>query len=72
MKNEQTQLEKASDALAKLVPNITTSDRKAAKEVYAESTVVQYLKGEGKNLDTAIAMLQFFRKRIENRDKQIA
>lgn len=72
MKIPQTQLEKANVALVSLAVNVTTSDREEAKKEYAESTIVQYLTGKGKNLDTAVAMLAFFRKRIAERDKVIA
>ena len=73
MENEQkTQLEKVNDELIALVPNVASSDRAAAKKKYSAFTIVQYLKGRGKDLDTAMALLQFFRKRIEDREKAIA
>jgi hypothetical protein len=70
MENSQTQLDKVNAGLVALYPNITTSDRQDAP--YSEFTVVQYLKGRGKDLDTAMALLQFFTKRIEDREKKIA
>jgi hypothetical protein len=70
MENSQTQLEKVNVALMALYPNITTSDRREAP--YSEFTVVQYLKGRGKDLETAMSLLQFFTKRIDGREKQIA
>lgn len=73
MENAQkTQLQKANEALTALAVNVTTSDRDLAKDSYSEFTLVQYLKGRGKNLDTAMALLEFFRKRIEGRNKAIA
>jgi hypothetical protein len=70
MENTQkTQLESASEQLAELIPNITTSDRQEANKEYSEFTVIQYLKGRGKNLDTAMNLLKFFRKRIEQRNQ---
>lgn len=69
METTQTQLEKANEVLAGLSVNVTTSDRTAAKKEWAESTIIQYLKGLGKDLDTAMKLIQFFRKRIEDRDK---
>jgi hypothetical protein len=71
MRNEQkSQLDKANDALKALRLNVTTTDRIECG--FAESTVIQYLYGNGKNLDTAMKMLSFFRKRIEEREKAIA
>jgi hypothetical protein len=68
MANEQkTDLEIANELLTQIKPNVTTSDRKAAP--FVESTVIQYLNGLGKDLDTAFEMLQFFRARIEERRK---
>jgi hypothetical protein len=73
MKTEQkSQLERTNEALLQMAPKITTTDRQAAMVNYSEFTIVQYLKGRGKNLDTAIALLQFFRKKIEDREKVIS
>jgi hypothetical protein len=69
---QKTQLQEANEALVALLPNITTSDRKEATSLFAEFTIVQYLKGRGKDLDTTVALLQFFRKRIEERAKVIS
>jgi hypothetical protein len=65
---QKTQLDQANEQLVELSGKVTTSDRELAAETYSEFTVVQYLKGRGKNLDTAIALIQLFRKRIEERD----
>lgn len=69
---QKSQLERANEALVELAPSITTSDRQDAMLTYSEFTVIQYLKGRGKNLDTAMKLLELFRKRIENRDQAIA
>lgn len=70
MANEQkSDLALANEQLAELKPNVTTSDRKEAP--FAEATIIQYLNGLGKDLDTAFEMLQFFRGRIEERRKII-
>lgn len=68
-KEQKTDLELANESLVALKPNVTASDRKDAPCV--ESTVVQYLNGLGKDLDTAIMLLQYFRERIEERRKII-
>jgi len=71
MANKQkTDLETANEAITRLKPSVTTSDRKEAP--WAETTVIQYLNGLGKDLDTAVEVLQFFRKRIEDRRLIIA
>lgn len=73
MQTEQkSQLDLANDELLAIKGNVTTSDRNEAKKEYSEFTIVQYLKGEGKDLDTAFALLQFFRKRIQDRGRLIA
>lgn len=69
---QKTQLQTANEALQSMAPSITTSDRDAAKQLYSHFTIVQYLAGRGKNLDTAISLLQFFKPRIEGRDKILA
>lgn len=65
----KTDLEAANEALAEMAPNISASDRREAPGSVA--TIVKYLKGDGKDLDTAMELLQFFRKRIEDRRKVI-
>lgn len=72
---QKTQLERANEVLvSEIYPAVTTEDRKEAmKELeVSEFTVVQYLKGRGKNLDTGIKLIGFFRKRISIREKAIA
>lgn len=71
MINEQkTDLELANDCLAELKPNVTASDRKGAPA--AEATVIQYLNGLGKDLDTAMLLLRYFRGRVDERRKELS
>lgn len=74
IKEQKSQLEEANEALIALLPNIAASDRVAAQKSYSRSrmTIHTYLKGQGKELDTAIELLEFFRRRIEKRAKVIA
>lgn len=65
---QKSQLERANEALVELAPHIPTSDRQHAMLTYSEFTVIQYLKGRGKNLDTAMKLLELFKKRIEGRE----
>lgn len=67
-----TQLEKANTALTDLAVNVTTTDRNEAMKSWSEFTIVQYLTGKGKNLDTAMQLLKFFRNKIKEREKLIA
>lgn len=67
---QKTDLETANEALVQLKPNVTASDRKECQ--HSEATIVAYLNGLGKNLDTALEMLQFFTKRIEDRRQLIS
>lgn len=70
MTNKQkTDLELANENLSELKPNVTTSDRKEAPA--SEATVIQYLNGLGKDLDTAMDLLRYFRGRIEERRKEL-
>lgn len=66
---EYTQLEQASQVLIRLSANVTTKDRAAAMKHFALSriTIGAYLKGEGKDLDTAIELIKYFKKRIDER-----
>lgn len=70
--DKKSQLDRANQALVEIAPHITSSDRQEVKKSYSEFTLVQYLKGRGKNLDTAIDLLQIFRKRIEGREKVLS
>lgn len=57
--------------ITEIKPKVTTEDRKAAMQELEVSvtTLVEYLKGRGRSLDTGIKMIEFFRKRIELREK---
>lgn len=66
----KTDLDLANEALVALKPNVSASDRKEAPA--SEAIVVAYLKGEGRDLDTAMSLLGFFRMRIDARRKAIA
>jgi hypothetical protein len=65
----KTDLQAVNNALKELSPNVTTTDR--AEAPASETTIVRYLKGLGKDLETGIKLLQFFTQRIENRRKLI-
>lgn len=70
----KTQLDKANAVLMGLSSDITSSDRKAAEEElnYTRFTIATYLKGEGKDLDITMIFVEFFQKRIEERNKKLA
>jgi|GEM_PF-3412467 len=68
------QLDKANEILKHLAVNVSTDDRRAAMEeldIKARSTMIQYLKGEGKDLDTATSLVRFFKDRILSRERQL-
>lgn len=69
-----SQLDKAQSVLRDLAINVTTDDRKDAAEEFGVHpiTITRYLKGIGTDLDTAIRLIQFFKKRISDREKVIA
>lgn len=69
MSTVKTDLELANEILVGLKPNVSASDRKEAPA--SELTVIQYLRGEGKDLDTATKLIQYFRGRIEERRKSL-
>jgi hypothetical protein len=66
---QKTNLELANLALLDMKPRVTPSDRKEAP--VNEGTVVQYLNGLGRNLDTAMKLLKYFKGREEDRRKEI-
>jgi hypothetical protein len=68
--NTSSQLDKANTVLRSISRNVTTDDRDQCG--FSEYTVVQYLKGRGKDLGTAMKLIEFFSKRIEERDKKLA
>jgi hypothetical protein len=65
-----SQLEKVNKALRELAKDVISSDREEAPA--SEPTVIEYLKGNGKNLETGLKLLRFFRKKIQERDKEIS
>jgi predicted transcriptional regulator len=65
-----SQLDKANAALVALAHNVTSEDRKESG--FSEPTIVRYLKGEGKDLNTAMKLLKFFKERIEKRDRELS
>lgn len=72
---QKSQLQRANEVLTQeIYVNVTTSDRQAALIELKLSmfTVVGYLKGRGQRLDTALKLIDFFRKRIEKREAKIA
>lgn len=70
-KPQKTQLQRANEALAALKPNITSDDRTEAAKRFSVFTIVMYLKGQGRNLDTAIKLLDFFKGKIETREHKL-
>lgn len=71
--NTPTQLDRANAILLDLKRDITTQDREEAQKELdlGEATVSRYLIGEGKKIETVLALIEFFRKRIEDRDKKL-
>jgi hypothetical protein len=72
--NIQTQLDRANAILNDLRPNVTAQDREdAQKELdLSPATVNRYILGEGKRIDTALDLIEFFQKRIKGREKKLA
>jgi hypothetical protein len=69
-----TQLDKANEILVALSVNVTTEDRKAiiSEGILAEPYMIKYLKGNGTDLDTAMTLIRFIRKRIADRDLELS
>jgi hypothetical protein len=67
------QRERLSTILQQLAPDVTTEDRAEAVKACKvdKATISRYLAGDVRNLDTAIKLLQFFRVRIQKREKAI-
>ncbi len=70
--NQKSQIELAIEALVALKPDITSKDRQEAQDKWSENTIVNYLNGRGKDVDTAVELLQFFKGRIDKRAEAIA
>lgn len=66
---EKTQLEIANEQLMALAPELAVSDKQEAVIRFSWPTLTRYLRGEGKNLDTAITLLTMFKKRIQERNE---
>lgn len=66
-----TQLQQFTKALVALSVNVTAEDKKLARNLYNELTVIKYLKGKGTKLDITVALLDFFKRRIEERNKML-
>jgi hypothetical protein len=70
---ETTQLDQANAVLFELSTNVTSQDRKDAEiELgFSRFTIGAYLKGNGTDLDTAMALIDFFKKKIGLRAKRL-
>jgi hypothetical protein len=69
-----SQLERANAVLKALAKDVTTDDRQQIidKGMVSEPTLIQYLRGNGSDLDKLMALIRFIRERIETRDKELA
>lgn len=65
------QFTKASELLKALKPNVTAEDRKQAMQNFGLSdvTIVNYLKGDVRDLSTAEKLLVFFKQCVNRREK---
>lgn len=69
-----SQLDKANEVLKGLAINVTVGDKDAAHKKMKVSirwTIDPCLRGEAKDLDLAMRMIEFFQKRIEDRDRKL-
>lgn len=66
-----TQLPGLNKRLKDLKPYILPEDRKVAHKKYSHVTVIQYLAGKGKEINTAIALIRIFEKCILKRDEKV-
>lgn len=74
-KTAMTQIERAAKVLTEeLHPVVTTQDRKDAVAELGCSmiTVILYLNGSCRNLDTAMKLINFFRSKVAERDRALA
>lgn len=70
-----SQLDKANEVLKGLAINVTKSDKLQAHSRLKLSirwTIEPYLIGEAKDLDIAMRLIEFFQKRIEDRNKKLS
>jgi len=72
-KIKAAQIKNGNDALVLLKNMITAGDRKAAMKTFSmnAATLSRYLHGQGRNIDRIDGLLQFFNKRIEERNKRL-
>lgn len=70
MKAQRLQI---TQALLKIAPNVTSNDRtKCAKELkISKQTICYYLNGRVTNNDKGLKILEYFIKRIDDRQKEI-
>jgi hypothetical protein len=73
MDAQNNPLGKATNVLQELRPLISSKDREAAEKELNVSpvTIIRYLNGNAKKIDTATQLIQFFKRRIEERDRII-
>ena len=69
-----TQVEKLQKEMTRIEKDITQNDKKLchAKTKLHPNTIKMYIAGEGKDADTAVKLLTFFKKQIEKRNKVLA
>lgn len=60
------QIIRATKTLQDLAPMVSTDDKKCAP--FSKRTVEYYLGGSVKDIDTAVSLIKFFRKRIKERE----
>jgi hypothetical protein len=68
------QIDKARQVLVALAINVSTDDKQEAERETGlhPKTIREYLKGRGTDLDTATKLVQFFKRRIADRDRELA
>jgi hypothetical protein len=68
------QIDKARQVLMTLAINVSTDDKQEAERETGlhQKTIREYLKGRGTDLDTATKLVQFFKRRIADRDRELA
>ena len=66
---KSNQFLKASELLKTLKPNVTAEDRKQAMKAFdlSDVTIVNYLKGDVRDLSTAEKLLVFFKQCVNRR-----
>lgn len=69
----ETQAEKIGKALIALKPNVSKEDRRDYRQHAncSEQLIVLYLKGEVKSLSIGLDMLEFFTKKIAEREQKL-